>query len=306
MTHKFFNNPSDDLYVPLQVGSAINKNLGYLRDDTGDNISDLNPYFGELTGFYWLWKNVTDVEIIGVCHYRRYFGKENKLLKTNDVERLISDCDIISSNIVETIEKNYRDDFASAHNINDLLLTGDAIKELYPDDYQAFLDMLEDNTHTYGNLIITRKKVFDEYCEWLFSIFSLMMDKLDFTGYDMYHMRLFGFLSENLIRVFSKSRGYVVKPGRVYVTEEKTETKELKQAIYQLIKTRKINEAREMLISYLKLRPDVMLPLSDISGELNILAEIVSINDESEYEEIYEHTGSINELIGYYKSMTDV
>ena len=52
MTHKHFNKPSDNLYIPLQVGSSVNQNLGYLRDDEGDNISDLNPYFGELTGYY--------------------------------------------------------------------------------------------------------------------------------------------------------------------------------------------------------------------------------------------------------------
>ena len=247
---------------------------------------------------------MNDLEIIGVCHYRRYFGKDGRLLDVNDIEEALNDCDIISSNIAETTEKNYRDDFASAHNINDLLLTGEAIKELYPDDYKAFMDMLEDNTHTYGNLLITRKNIFDEYCEWLFNIFMWMMDKLDFTGYDMYHMRLFGFLSENLIRVFSRSRSYVVKPGRVYITEEKSETKELKLAVYQLIKERKIDEAREMLVSYLKLRPDVMLPLSDISGELKALTEIVSINDKLRYEDIYIHTGSLEELIGYYKSIT--
>ena len=73
MTHKKFNPPKDTVYVPLQVGSALNPDLGYMKDDTGDSISDLNPYYGELTGMYWLWKNYSDVDIIGICHYRRYF-----------------------------------------------------------------------------------------------------------------------------------------------------------------------------------------------------------------------------------------
>ena len=50
MTHKKFNPPKDTVYVPLQVGSALNPDLGYMKDDTGDSISDLNPYYGELTG----------------------------------------------------------------------------------------------------------------------------------------------------------------------------------------------------------------------------------------------------------------
>ena len=62
MTHKKFNPPSNPIYVPLQVGAALNENLGYIRDDSGDSISELNPYYGELTGMYWLWKNYHDAE----------------------------------------------------------------------------------------------------------------------------------------------------------------------------------------------------------------------------------------------------
>ena len=50
LTHKHFTKPDDNMYVPLQVGTAINSPLGYLRDDTGDNISALNGYYSELTG----------------------------------------------------------------------------------------------------------------------------------------------------------------------------------------------------------------------------------------------------------------
>ena len=59
MTHKKFNPPNNPIYIPLQVGAALNPDLGYMRDDVGDSISALNPYYGELTGMYWLWKNYT-------------------------------------------------------------------------------------------------------------------------------------------------------------------------------------------------------------------------------------------------------
>ena len=60
LTHKHFTKPDDNMYVPLQVGTAIDSPLGYLRDDTGDNISALNGYYSELTGLYWIWKNVLE------------------------------------------------------------------------------------------------------------------------------------------------------------------------------------------------------------------------------------------------------
>lgn len=50
LTHKKFSKPDDELYVPLQVGTALNQPLGYLEDNTGDNISHLNGYYSELTG----------------------------------------------------------------------------------------------------------------------------------------------------------------------------------------------------------------------------------------------------------------
>ena len=79
MTHKKFDEPQNPIYIPLQVGKAETEDLGYLGDDTGDSISHKNKYYGELTGLYWLWKNYSDVDIIGICHYRRYFSGEGNL-----------------------------------------------------------------------------------------------------------------------------------------------------------------------------------------------------------------------------------
>ena len=34
-------------------------------DDTGDSISSRNKHYSELTGWYWIWKNVFDVDVCG-------------------------------------------------------------------------------------------------------------------------------------------------------------------------------------------------------------------------------------------------
>ena len=49
----------------------------FLRDITGDNISNKNPFYGEYTFHYWLWKNKLeklDEEWIGFCQYRKFWG----------------------------------------------------------------------------------------------------------------------------------------------------------------------------------------------------------------------------------------
>ena len=80
------------IYTPIQVGKAISEyNLGIIGDDTGDNISQKNPSYCELTAQYWAWKNV-DCRYIGLCHYRRYF----ETVYTNDLlERIFSKYDVI-------------------------------------------------------------------------------------------------------------------------------------------------------------------------------------------------------------------
>ena len=65
----------NDIYMPIQVGKALHANveLGFQCDNTGDNISEKNDSYCELTAIYWAWKNLKDIDYIGLCHYRRYF-----------------------------------------------------------------------------------------------------------------------------------------------------------------------------------------------------------------------------------------
>lgn len=68
---------NDKIYQPIHVGkNTSNLDLFILGDNEGENISNLNPYYCELTATYWGWKNL-ESEYIGLCHYRRYFWHKN-------------------------------------------------------------------------------------------------------------------------------------------------------------------------------------------------------------------------------------
>ncbi len=82
MTHKKIENLPEKIYQPLHVGREGKEDLGYPGDHTGEQISSKNPYYCELTGMYWIWKNVS-CDVIGVCHYRRFFMREGRLLKSS-------------------------------------------------------------------------------------------------------------------------------------------------------------------------------------------------------------------------------
>lgn len=63
----------NDLFLPIQVGAELSEfNLGIQRDNEGDNISSLNPYYCEMTAVYYLLKNHLNYDYYGLCHYRRY------------------------------------------------------------------------------------------------------------------------------------------------------------------------------------------------------------------------------------------
>ena len=55
-THKPYRMPSDSMYLPLHVGAALHPEVcpDMMGDDTGENISDRNGHYSELTGLYWL------------------------------------------------------------------------------------------------------------------------------------------------------------------------------------------------------------------------------------------------------------
>ena len=106
--HKRYWMPEDEMYLPLHVGaegktdeSGKPLDLGYVKDNTGDNISAKNANYCELTGLYWAWKNL-DADYIGLAHYRRHFSngragndKKVRVIGKSDMEERLKDTDIL-------------------------------------------------------------------------------------------------------------------------------------------------------------------------------------------------------------------
>ena len=77
--HKKYFSYSDEFFLPIHVGAATsNSTLEYIKDNTGENISEKNKNFCELTGIFWEWKNI-DANFYGLMHYRRYLMIEDTL-----------------------------------------------------------------------------------------------------------------------------------------------------------------------------------------------------------------------------------
>ncbi len=271
MTHKAFPVPADPIYIPLHVGREGKEDLGYTGDNTGENISEKNCYYSELTGLYWAAHNVSDADYFGLCHYRRFFlDGGGKLLTEQECEDILRNHDVILARAVYH-PKSYYEVYEEAHNIRDLQVTGDVIAQLYPEMFPVFEEIIADKKVYSGNMFIASKELFKEYTQWLFSIFRLVEPKIDVSGYDAYHRRVFGFLSEQLLYVWVKSKGLRIFEAPVGLTQEKAETIELKEALSKKLASGNLYAVQDALSHFretMKERPDLMLAASDISGEL--------------------------------------
>ena len=209
--HKKYWMPEDDVYMPLHVGAEGKEPLGYTPDNTGENISSKNPNYCELTGLYWAWKNM-NCEYIGLCHYRRYFGKsthtkdiekkKSAIFHRADYEKLLEKYDVIlpvkRNYYIETVRSQYE----HAHFKKDLDEVQKIIAEKYPGYADAFTAVMDRRTLHILNMFVMKKSYFDEYCTWLFDILFTLEKRIDVSSYDSFEARIFGFLSERLFNVW--------------------------------------------------------------------------------------------------------
>lgn len=277
MTHKNFPTPGDPIYVPLQVGRAGAADLGYMRDDTGVSISEKNCYYGELTGVYWVWKNIKSSDYVGICHYRRYFcTEEGRILTEKEYETVLSEYDLIVSKKLK-LNFSYYDGYAGDYNIRDLDAVGEVIKEHYPDYYETFERLVHEKGTYFGNMMVCGKALYDEYCEWLFGIFAKAEEKIDASGYDAYHRRVYGFISEFLLYVWVVKKRLRVFECKVGMTDEKRETAELKERLAVYFAKKDIAGAKAYFLGCLEKRPDVLMEASDITGELKLSMQVIAV-----------------------------
>ena len=276
ITHKPFTPPPDPMYVPLHVGRINAEDLGFTGDHTGDSISHLNPYFCELTGMYWLWKNYHEADYIGICHYRRYLINEKGSLFTEpELSELLKKYDIITTKLL-TLTCSYYTGFSANHHSKDLLAVEEVLKEVYPQYLPTFQELVH-GPHTYfGNIFITSKENYDRYCTWLFTILFEVQKRTDFTGYNDYQKRLFGFLSEFLQTVWIRYHHLSVYECMVGMVGEKYETRKLKQQLATFFENRDYLSAKACFLEHYQKRPDVLMEASDVTGELRLCMQIIS------------------------------
>lgn len=318
MTHKAFLAPTDPMYVPVHVGRAPWRRehgvsdiqtdgtdsgedaalLSYTGDDGGDSISEQNCYFSELTGLYWVWKNVRDIDYVGTCHYRRYLlnhaGETGQVTsaETPDAERsscahglmftaaeirsVLKEYDVITTKELQ-LNFSYYEGFAFHHKIRYLDETARVIAKRHP-QYYADFERLVHEKHTYfGNMLICRKELYDSYCAWLFDILFELQRRVEVEEEDSYHRRIFGFISEFLQYVWIMHNRYRVYECMVGMLGEKAEVTEVKNELAKYFARADFEGAKTYFLAARNRRPDILMEASDITGELHLAMEVIAI-----------------------------
>ena len=212
------------------VFDKFNKDPKTQGDDTGDNISDKNFKYSELTVQYWAWKNA-DLDYYGFCHYRRYFNfdassrqKPDKYANINHkyiddevLNKIICEPDKIISKMngcpialtapidvwnigASNIYVNYM--ATTILSIGDLDILLDVIHELSPEYDEVAKKYMKAHLLYSCNMFLMRKDLFFRYCEWLFPVLFECEKRIDFTNYDIEKMRVIGHLGERCLGIF--------------------------------------------------------------------------------------------------------
>ncbi|MCQ2960928.1 MAG: DUF4422 domain-containing protein [archaeon] len=199
---------NDEIYTPLFVGRNGKDNLGFCSDDNFEgNISDKNKDYCELTGLYWMWK-MSNSDIIGLCHYRRYFkGKNGKFIEKEEILNYLTSYDIILPKKSALIKGTYWETYKE-HYISDALkITRRIISKNSKEYLETFDNVLNQSSFYNYNMFIAPKEIINEYCIWIFPILKDLEEEIDLEN----SPRILGLVAEAIFNVWIEHSNLKIK-----------------------------------------------------------------------------------------------
>lgn len=226
-----------------------------LKDNTGENISKENTQYSELTAYYWAWHNLKekDYDYIGIEHYGRHFIKDVSYFNDNVKKEFLFD----EKDIIETLSKY--DFIVPVHESQD-----ESVFELYKrcfDDFgkkmliwilrffyrydmnnyvEAALKYFSHNRVYRGNLLITSKKEFDNYCYIMFSMINYIKDRMAVDP----DSRVWGYLTEVFPMVYILANNKTFKEVNTAVDLSKRNWKIEGEKVHTTLKNMEVHYSK--------------------------------------------------------------
>ena len=212
----------DDLVVTVKAGAALGREevVCDFSDDEGENISEKNARYNELTVLYWAWKNpalLGDPDVIGLMHYRRYFLLDEKVkdavLRTDAPEDLFREKACIDAERAEALlskgdficprpvrRSSVYKQYARSHKREDLDAATDILKRLFPDYADTAEEYLDGKECFFFNMFVFPKEIFLRYCAFIFPILEAFERERGERGRLYVSERLTGIFIRKLIK----------------------------------------------------------------------------------------------------------
>ena len=212
--------------IDLMLGSATHQiyDPAYTHDDTGNNISIDNYWFGQTTGLYWVWKN-SNADHIGICTYRLFWNQDELALIDIDEDTLIIPRSVDVNTAVRDSNGTYKYNILShlihCHGETTLPLLYGLCKIDDVPITTEMIDSLKDQTGLHPfNMFIASKKVNNKISEILFDVL------FKFYNHYMYlfqtieihtgQKRILDFLAERILHIIYKNIDYFIPNIKVY------------------------------------------------------------------------------------------
>ena len=249
--HKEVPLPKSDLYLPIQVGAANASSVipGMQPDNAGENISDRNFSFCELSAQYWAWKNL-DADYYGLCHYRRYFCFDGIEHPANDhlqieadslsdfsfrdyqinneelIKETLQECDIVTPPYWDVskaptpagIKSSVREHMIAfgLYTDEDVALVRSIVEEKQPEYLSNFDSYMSGNKYLGYSCYIMNKEYFNRFCEFEFSILLEFDRRFDYSNITPTRKRIAGYFGEVLYSVFISK---IIQEGKARIKQ---------------------------------------------------------------------------------------
>ncbi len=245
-------------YIPVGLGTE-NYSEGWIKDNSGDNISNKNKFYGEYTFHYWFWKNelinIPDDTWIGFCAYRRFWSKNSNTPETiTDLKDAVlknvssdwsnyevilgDDMDLTKIKWIKVFKygkisflrnpliilkkkRNIRFQFDMSHGNGNLDKAIEVLNEKDRNDFKYYVT--NQTSYNQGNMFITKsKKIINSYYKDLFEWLEKCESifGFDLDGYGK--TRIYAFLAERFMPYWFNKYTKVLKwPILFYDTNKK-------------------------------------------------------------------------------------
>lgn len=217
-------------YVPIQGGKALHPEveLGYLTDDTGDNISQKNANFCEWTVHYWVWKNVKDTKYVGLCHYRRYFDLSIKQIENI---MLYHDVIVVKQNNKMLSRKERLESLIKMTCMEDAYLFLNTFIDVHPQYKSDLIDYYFNSRDSVPySMFISNKETYDKICELIFPVLFKMNTLRKNNGYSRPD-RAIGYFGEYTLGLAIKCLGLsTYRAPLSFIGEKQTKKNRMKLA----------------------------------------------------------------------------